>query len=52
MEIQLDAAKELENGDVEEEWQVYRSGVVGCTLKVCGVRQVEGWNEEGKGMVV
>lgn len=38
MKVQWNAAKELENGDVEEEWQLLRNGVVGYTWKVCGVR--------------
>ena len=29
-----------EKGDVKEEWQLFKSAIVGCTKKVCGMRRV------------
>ena len=41
--------RESEKGDVEEEWQLFKSAVVGCTEKVCVMRRVDGgvrkWSE-------
>ena len=34
--------RECEKDDVEEKWQMFKSIVVGCTKKVCGVKRVGG----------
>ncbi|WP_435362528.1 hypothetical protein, partial [Klebsiella pneumoniae] len=52
--VKWNAVKDQENGDVEEEWQLFKSAVVGCAKEVCGMRRVgagirkgsEWWCEE------
>ena len=39
--------KERENGDVEEEWQMFKSAMVGCAEEVCGVRGCGGGVRKG-----
>ena len=34
--------RESEKGDVEEEWQLFKRAVVGCTENFCGKRRVGG----------
>ena len=31
--------RECEKGDVEEEWQLLKSAVIGCTETVCGIEK-------------
>jgi len=39
MEEKWNAVQERENGDVEEEWQLFKSNMEGCAEEVCGMRR-------------
>ena len=47
LEGEWNAVKERGNGDVEEEWQLFRNAVVGCAEEVCGMRRVGGGVRKG-----
>ncbi len=40
MTVEWNAVKDQENGDVEEEWLLFKSAVVGCAKEVYGMRRV------------
>ena len=39
--------KDQDKGDVEDEWQMFRNAVVGCTEEVSGKRRVGGGVRKG-----
>ena len=59
LKVKWNVVKDQVKGDVEDEWQVFRSAVTGCAEEVCGKRRVGGgvrkgsewWSEEVSAVV-